>query len=73
MNEHTVMNMEQLAELLHYTPKSLKFKLYTNPDSLPPRIKGMKKPLWLAKVVYAWLENSSRPQVKVGRPRKNVY
>lgn len=76
LDKKAIMDINQLAELLHCTPGSLKYKLYTNPSSLPPRIDNgqeRSKPIWFVKIVHEWIEDKSRIRTKVGRPRKNVY
>lgn len=57
------LDIDQLAEVLHLSPFTIKSALSKNPDRLPPRvqIRGLakSKPIWLESVVFDWLKTKS--------------
>jgi len=78
-----VLAVEQLAQLIHKSPASIRSDASRNPDALPPicRLPGNKRLLWRLEDVRAWLaqyvERAPQAAVEVpsltakrGRPRK---
>jgi hypothetical protein len=57
--ELKTMTIEDLAPLLHRSPKTLMRDIHRRPDSLPPRliIPHSKRILWLEQDVKAWLND----------------
>jgi hypothetical protein len=67
-------SIEQLADILQISPKTLRNNRCNHPERVPPAIKVGGKVLWHPLDVEKWLNNlsrsaSSRPR-KVGRPPK---
>jgi hypothetical protein len=79
-----VLMVEQLAQLIHKSPSSIRSDASRNPHALPPicRLPGNKRLLWLRTDVMSWLasyvQRESLVAVPVevlsprrpGRPRK---
>jgi len=81
-----VLAVEQLAQIIHKSPASIRSDASRNPDALPPicRLPGNKRLLWRLEDVESWLaryverpredRSDAQPQVSVskkpGRPRK---
>lgn len=57
-----VLNVLQLAELIHKTPQSILADRSRAPHRLPPSCEppGTKSPLWLLEDVLAWLRHYQR-------------
>lgn len=53
------LTLEELAEILHKSPHSIKSDLKRNPECLPPvlQIKKAKRLLWRLSDVEKWLED----------------
>lgn len=60
-----VLNVLQLAELIHKTPQSVLADRSRAPHRLPASCEppGTKSPLWLLTDVLAWLSSHRRPTV----------
>lgn len=60
-----VLNVLQLAELIHKTPQSILADRSRAPYRLPPSCEppGTKSPLWLLGDVLDWLRRYQRPSV----------
>lgn len=58
-----VLNVLQLAELIHKTPQSVLADRSRAPHRLPPSCEppGTKSPLWLFDDVLAWLRQHQQP------------
>jgi len=56
------LTIEQLAEILKKSPKTIKSDMVRSPSSLPRWFKcaGAKKPLWLQATVTRFLEEQAR-------------
>lgn len=80
-----LLSVDQLAELIHKSPSSVRSDASRNPSTLPPicRLPGNKRLLWRIEDVSAWFEKfvvkpvSDKPGMAVcldvkrrGRPRK---
>lgn len=80
-----LLTVEQLAQVLHKTPSSVRSDASRNSKSLPPicRLPGSKRLLWRAEDVRNWIasfveqspETNVRPVIaqtsgRRGRPRK---
>lgn len=54
-----ILNVDQLARMLHKSPASIRSDASRNPSSLPPicRLPGNKRLLWRLQDVLAWLES----------------
>lgn len=59
--ENMTLTLEQLAEIFHVTPKTMKYISATTPERLPPRIeyKG-RRVLFLKSDVEKWLKERSQ-------------
>lgn len=60
-----VINVLQLAELIHKTPQSILADRSRAPHRLPPSCEppGTKSPLWILEDVLEWLRHYQRPAV----------
>lgn len=58
------LTLEQLAAILHKSPKTIKNLVYKYPDRLPARLrmKGRSDFLWRKITVLAWLEQCEEGQ-----------
>ena len=80
-----LLSVDQLAELIHKSPSSVRSDASRNPTTLPPicRLPGNKRLLWRIEDVSSWLEKFVVKPVSVvpgmvvcvdvkrrGRPRK---
>lgn len=65
-----VINVLQLAELLHKTPQSVLADRSRAPHRLPPSCEppGTKSPLWLLDDVLAWLRQYRQPATPAPAP-----
>lgn len=77
--------VDELAQFLGLSPRTVQDRASQRPDRLPPRIKKIgqrSRPRWLVSVVLAWAQNdvpashaaeqTGRPKNHSGRPRKQV-
>lgn len=57
--ELSILAVEQLAELIHKSPASIRSDASRNPEALPPicRLPGTKRLLWRLEDVLAWIES----------------
>jgi predicted DNA-binding transcriptional regulator AlpA len=57
MKMDELLNVDQLAKLLHKSPHSVRHDATRNPRALPPicRIPGARRLLWLSSDVESWL------------------
>jgi hypothetical protein len=83
-----VLTVEQLGELIHKSPASIRSDASRNPSALPPicRLPGTKRLLWRLADVQSWLASHVEKQAgygsiipvmqdvprKRGRPRKTA-
>lgn len=53
-----LLGIEELASVLHRSPKTVRSDVTRRPETLPPRVRvpGGRKVLWRAQDVVAWLE-----------------
>ena len=67
-----VLGVDDLAQVLHKSPATIKRDIHRKPQSLPPRLKipGSSALLWLGEDVLAWLRGYSTMRRR-GRPRKS--
>lgn len=58
--ELTLLGIEELATVLHRSPKTIRSDVTRRPETLPPRVRvpGGRKVLWRAQDVAAWLERN---------------
>jgi predicted DNA-binding transcriptional regulator AlpA len=58
--ELTLLGIEELAAVLHRSPKTIRSDVTRRPETLPPRVRvpGGRKVLWRAQDVAAWLERN---------------
>jgi predicted DNA-binding transcriptional regulator AlpA len=63
--EPKLLEVKDLAKLLHKTQRTIEVDVTRRPKSLPPRLKlpGSRKVLWLESDVFAWLDRC-RDEVK---------
>lgn len=56
-NVDVILTTEQLGELIHKSPASIRSDASRNPDALPPicRLPGNKRLLWRLEDVHVWL------------------
>lgn len=56
-----LLNVEDIAKLLHRTVRTVRADVTRRPETLPPRleIEGSRRLLWLESDVAAWLEERS--------------
>jgi len=71
MNTLHTIGIEELAAILHMTPKTVSEYVTRKPEALPPRLvlPNCRRVIWRAVDVSEWLEG--RVQKTVGRPRKS--
>ena len=60
MNELETMNLEDMCKLFKLSAETIKTKVYRDPDSLPPRMRGTTNFLWLKSQVIAWLNSQGQ-------------
>lgn len=67
------LDVDQLAELLHMSRKTVLNRISKDPESMPPRLRipNSRCPLWIRDDVEAWLRLHSDAPPKRGRPRVN--
>jgi len=67
-----VLGVDELAQVLHKSPATIKRDIHRKPQSLPPRLKipGSSALLWLGEDVLRWLRGYSTTRRR-GRPRKS--
>lgn len=55
-----LLGIEELAAVLHRSPKTISSDVTRRPETLPPRVRvpGGRKVLWRAQDVAAWLEKN---------------
>jgi hypothetical protein len=60
-----LLTIEQLAELLHRTPSSIRTDRNRNPERLPPsfNLPGSRKVLYKADIVENWLDELAKSQI----------
>ncbi len=65
------LGIEELAKILHKTPRTVAEDVSRRPEALPPRllIPNSRKVIWRAVDVEEWL--AGRVQKKLGRTRQN--
>lgn len=58
MDELKLLGVNELAAVLHRSPKTVRSDVTRRPETLPPRVRvpGGRKVLWRAADVAAWLE-----------------
>jgi predicted DNA-binding transcriptional regulator AlpA len=58
--ELNLLGIEELAAVLHRSPKTIRSDVTRRPETLPPRVRvpGGRKVLWRAQDVAAWLERN---------------
>lgn len=78
-----LLTVDDLADIVHLSPNTVRAKASRCPDALPPPVRGLSKLLWSPDVVAAWFRRQYeaepvQPRVvvsvepRVGRPRKVV-
>ena len=77
-----LLTAEDLANIIHLSPNTVRAKASRSPDDLPPRVRGLTKLLWSPDVVNEWFRKQSEAQEtapriaavpgRVGRPRRVV-
>ena len=76
-----LLTVDDLADIIHLSPNTVRAKASRCPDALPPRVRGLTKLLWSPDVVNEWFRKQSEgepaPRVtvvpgRVGRPRRVV-
>ena len=67
-----VLDVDDLAQVLHKSPATIRRDIHRKPQSLPPRLKipGSSALLWLGEDVLSWLHGYSTTRRR-GRPRKS--
>lgn len=76
-----LLTVDDLADIVHLSPNTVRAKASRCPDALPPPVRGLSKLLWSPDVVNEWFRKQSegeavQPRVavvpgRVGR-RRNV-
>lgn len=63
------LGIDEVAELLHKSPRTVREDLRRRPNAIPPtlRIPGSRTTLWLEETVRDWLKSCESKAV--GRPR----
>nr|WP_147310356.1 hypothetical protein [Cupriavidus taiwanensis] len=70
--EDEVWDAKKLAGFLGYSEETVRGYSTAKPDRLPPRIAGVRRPLWLKHVVLKWLaDRSGMPDVHTPRQPDN--
>jgi hypothetical protein len=69
-----LLTVDDLAQLIHLLPATIRTNLSRRPESLPPRVPGLTMPLWHPDTYERWArgEFSAPPRKKAGRPRNPV-
>lgn len=69
-----LLTVDDLAKLIHLAPATIKANLCRRPETLPPRVPGLTKPLWHPETYDRWArgELNPPPRKRVGRPRNLV-
>lgn len=66
--EDEVWDAKKLAGFLGYSEETVRGYSTAKPERLPPRIAGVRRPLWLKHVVLKWLaDRSGMPEIHAPR------